>query len=140
MAKLMNLLSTCVSFRKPLGYRNGTHVDNKFINFAICVEVHLINRLKLLAFDLALKAKKVPVVPRVSRQSASYSRSGFGHLTQDKRCCVRWMIDAWSSRRLHPNLRSKNLLKRIFVRILNSPFVIFDDLHFSCSFISIRTL
>jgi hypothetical protein len=37
------------------------------IDLAIFVEVHLIDRLKLLALDLALKAKKVPIVPCVSR-------------------------------------------------------------------------
>jgi hypothetical protein len=50
-------------FRKLLGYGDGTHVDNELIDLAIFVEVHLIDRLKLLALDLALKAKKVPIVP-----------------------------------------------------------------------------
>jgi hypothetical protein len=36
------------------------------IDLAIFVEVHLIDRLKFLALDLALKAKKVPFVPRIS--------------------------------------------------------------------------
>jgi hypothetical protein len=58
-------------FPKPLGYRNGTHVDNDLIDRAIFVEVHLIDRLKLLALDLALdlalKGKKVPTGPGISR-------------------------------------------------------------------------
>jgi len=54
-------------FRKLLGHRDGTHVDNELIDLAIFVEVHLIDCLKLLALDLALKAKKVPIVPCVSR-------------------------------------------------------------------------
>jgi len=37
------------------------------IDLAIFVEVHLIDRLKLLAIDLALEANKVPIVPSVSR-------------------------------------------------------------------------
>jgi len=57
------LKSLSDDFRKPLGHRNGTHVDNKFINFAICVEVYLINRLKLLAFDLASKPRKYQLFP-----------------------------------------------------------------------------
>jgi hypothetical protein len=54
-------------FRKLLGRRDGTHVDSELIDLAIVVEVHLIDRLKLLALDLPLKAKKVPIVPCVSR-------------------------------------------------------------------------
>jgi hypothetical protein len=53
--------------RKLLGHRDGTHVDNEVIDLAIFVEVHLIDRLKLLAIDLALEANKVPIVPSVSR-------------------------------------------------------------------------
>jgi hypothetical protein len=37
------------------------------LDLAIVVEVRLIDRLKLLALDLALKPKKVPIVPCVSR-------------------------------------------------------------------------
>src|SRR5258705_349082 len=103
-------------FCKLLGRREGTHVDNQLIDPAIFVEVQLIDRLKLLALNLALKAKEVPIVPCVSRQNASYSGSGFGHLTQDKSCCVHRMIDAWSSRDLDADLRSKNLLQQTFVR------------------------
>ena len=44
-------------FCKPLGHRNGTHVDNELIDPAIIIEVHLIDRLKFLALELALKAK-----------------------------------------------------------------------------------
>ena len=54
-------------FRKLLGHRDGTHVDNELIDLAIFVEVHLIDRLKLLALDLAVKAKKVSITPCVSR-------------------------------------------------------------------------
>jgi hypothetical protein len=54
-------------FRKLLGRRNGSHVDNELIDLAIFVEVHLIDRLKLLAVDLALKAKEIPIVPCISR-------------------------------------------------------------------------
>jgi len=53
-------------FRKLLGHRDGTHVDDELIDLAIFVEVHLIDRLKLLALDLALKSKEVPIVPSVS--------------------------------------------------------------------------
>src|SRR5438552_2396797 len=53
-------------FHKLLGRRDGTHVDNELIDHAIFVEVHLIDRLKLLALDLALKSKEVPIVPSVS--------------------------------------------------------------------------
>jgi len=49
-------------FRKLLGHRNGTHVDDELIDLANVVEMYLIDRLKLLALDLALKAKKVPIV------------------------------------------------------------------------------
>jgi hypothetical protein len=38
-------------FRKLLGRRDGTHVDNELIDLAIFVEVHLIDRLKLLALN-----------------------------------------------------------------------------------------
>ncbi len=44
-------------FRKLLGHRDGTHVDNDVIDLAIFVEVHLIDRLKVLALELALKDK-----------------------------------------------------------------------------------
>ena len=54
-------------FREPLGRRDGTHEDNEMIDLAIFVEVHLIDRLKLLALELTLKAKKVPIVPCISR-------------------------------------------------------------------------
>jgi hypothetical protein len=55
-------------FRELLGHRDGTHVDNDVIDPAILVEVHLIDRLKLLALDLALEAKKAPIVPCISHQ------------------------------------------------------------------------
>jgi hypothetical protein len=45
-------------FRKLLGHRDGTHVDNELIDLAILVEVHLIDRLKLPTPELALKAKE----------------------------------------------------------------------------------
>ena len=54
-------------FPELLGRRDGTHVDNQLIDLAIFVEMYLIDRLKLLALDLALKAKKVPIVPCISR-------------------------------------------------------------------------
>ena len=54
-------------FRKLLGHRDGTHVDNDVIDLVIFVEVHLIDRLKILALELAFKAKKVPIFPRISR-------------------------------------------------------------------------
>src|SRR6266478_6024121 len=54
-------------FRKLLGRRDGTHVDNEVVDLAISVEVHLIDRLNLLALDLSLKAKKIPIVPSLSR-------------------------------------------------------------------------
>jgi hypothetical protein len=41
---------------KLLGHRDGTRVDND-----------VIDRLKILALELAFKAKKVPIVPRISR-------------------------------------------------------------------------
>jgi len=37
------------------------------IDLVIFVEVHLIDRLKILAHELAFKAKKVPIFPRISR-------------------------------------------------------------------------
>jgi hypothetical protein len=37
------------------------------IDLAIVVEVYLIDCLKLLALDLAVKAKKVPIAPRIGR-------------------------------------------------------------------------
>ena len=61
------LKSLSDDLRKLLGHRDGTHVDNEVIDLAIFVEVHLIDRLKLLAIDLALEANKVPIVPSVSR-------------------------------------------------------------------------
>jgi len=54
-------------FPKLLGHRDGTHVDNELIDLAFLVQVHLIDRLKRLTLELALKAKKVPIVPCVSR-------------------------------------------------------------------------
>jgi hypothetical protein len=54
-------------FRKLLSRRNRTHVDDKLIDLAIVVEVYLIDCLKLLALDLAVKAKKVPIAPRIGR-------------------------------------------------------------------------
>src|SRR2546422_9052595 len=51
------------------------------------------------------------------------------------RCYVHWLIEACSSRDLDAELRSKNFFQQIFVRILNSPFVIFDDFHFLVSLI-----
>jgi len=44
-------------FRKPLSHEDGVHVDNELIDLASFVEVHLIDRLQLLALELALKAK-----------------------------------------------------------------------------------
>ena len=61
------LKSLTDDFRKLLGHRDGMHVDNDLIDLAIFVEVHLIDRLKLLALELALKAKKVAIVPCISR-------------------------------------------------------------------------
>jgi len=52
---------------KLLGHRYGTQVDNELIHPAVFVEVHLIDRLKLLALKLPLKAKKVPIVSCMSR-------------------------------------------------------------------------
>jgi hypothetical protein len=46
-----------------LRHRDGTHVDNDVIDPTLFVEMHLIDRLKLLALELALKAKKEPMVP-----------------------------------------------------------------------------
>ena len=40
-------------FPEPLGHRDGAHVNNESIDLAIFVEVHLIDRLKLLALELA---------------------------------------------------------------------------------------
>src|SRR6267142_5730066 len=54
-------------------------------------------------------------------------------------CCVHWMIDAWSSRDLDADAGSKDLLQQMFVRRLNSPFVILDDLHDLASLPSRRT-
>jgi len=54
---LRSLKSVSDGFRKLLGHREGTHVDDQLIDLAILVEAHLIDHLKLLAFDLALKAK-----------------------------------------------------------------------------------
>src|SRR5258705_1922792 len=42
---------------KPLGHRKGAHVNSELIDPAIFVEVHLIDRLKFLPLELALKAK-----------------------------------------------------------------------------------
>src|SRR5439155_9763154 len=92
--------------RKLLGRRDGTHVDDELIDLAIFVEVHLIDRLKLLALDLALEAKKVPIVPCVSRQSAPYSNSDFRHLTHDMGCRVHRIIVACASRAIDKDLRS----------------------------------
>ena len=50
------LKSLTDGFRKLLGHRDGTHVDDKLIDLAVFVEVHLIDRLKVLALELALKA------------------------------------------------------------------------------------
>src|SRR5258708_1751313 len=60
-------------FRELLGYREGTHVDDEPIDLAIVIEVYLIDRLKLLTFDLALKAKEVPIASCIGRQGAIYS-------------------------------------------------------------------
>jgi len=66
-----------------LGRRDGTHVDNELINLAIFVEVHLIDRLKLLALDLALKAKSTNCsLPQPL--TCILSRERFCHLTHDK--------------------------------------------------------
>jgi hypothetical protein len=81
------------------------------IDPAIFVEVHLIDRLKLLTLNLALKAKKVPIVPCVGRQNAPYSRSDFGHLTHDMGCCIHGMIVACSSRGLDADLKSEDLFE-----------------------------
>jgi len=54
-------------YGKLLGHRGGTHVDNEMIDLAIFVQVHPIDCLKLLALELAIKTKKVPVVPGISR-------------------------------------------------------------------------
>ena len=52
---LPRLKSLTDGFRKLLGHGEGTHVDNDVIDLAILVEVHLIDRLKLLALELTLK-------------------------------------------------------------------------------------
>jgi hypothetical protein len=54
-------------FRKGLGRGDRTHVDRDLIDPAVSVQVHLIDRLKLLAVDLALKANQVPTVPGIAR-------------------------------------------------------------------------
>ena len=58
-------------FRKLLGHRDGTHVDNEVIDLASFVEVHLIDRLKLLALELALKA--IHAKPRITVECDSAS-------------------------------------------------------------------
>src|SRR6185436_18214200 len=65
-ARRRALKSLTDEFQKLLGRRDGTHVDRELIDLAIFVEVHLIDRLKLLPFKLALKAEKVPIVSCIS--------------------------------------------------------------------------
>ncbi len=51
------LKSSADGFRKLLGHRGGTHIYNDVIDPARAVEMDLVDRLELLARELALKDK-----------------------------------------------------------------------------------
>jgi len=62
IASSRRLKSVTDGFRKRLGRRDGTHVDNYLIDLAIFVQMHLIDRLKLLALDLAHQSSPASAV------------------------------------------------------------------------------